>query len=397
MANEFLARNEEVVDGTYRLGPLIRRTVGSTVYETEFGRFNGRLNEDALPTVIKIREVEPAAAEILALQLRNASELDHPNLLKIYATGSSVLNNASIVYVVMERADESLDRVVAERALTRSETREMLLPMLDALEYLHKKGYAHSHLKPSNVLAVNNQLKLSSDGVIRVDDGGSPAEDMRALGALITEVLTDGEVPQPLTDIVRHCLDPDPNIRWSVEQVKSRLMAPALEAVPSPLRAPVETASRSEWIPKWIYAGLAALVLIVALAAMARKKDPAPDAPVPVAAATRQDPPSKALPTPRSSPRSETVPPVPHARGRKADGWSVIVGAYGAREPAEKQMRAMMKKWPNFKISLSEPQAEKTRYLVVLGQNLSEDQAEMLRKRAIDSGLPHDTYIKRVM
>jgi hypothetical protein len=381
MANEFLARNEEIVDGTYRLGPLIRRTVGSTVYETEFG-------EQALPAAIKIREVESMAAET-----PYSSELSHPNLLKIYATGSSVLNNAPVVYIVMERADESLQRVVAERALTRSETREMLVPLLDALEYLHKKGYAHSSLKASNVLALNNQLKLSSDGVIRVDDGGSPAEDMRALGALITEVLTGAEIPQPLADIVRHCLDPDPGTRWTVEQVKARLTAPALEAVPSLRKMPVETVSRSEGIPKWIYAGLAALVLIVALAAMVRKKDPARDAVVPVAAAARQDPPSEAPP----SPRVKAAPPVAQTRGRKANGWSVIVGAYGAHEPAEKRMRAMMKKWPNFKISLSEPQAEKTRYLVVLGQNLSEDQAEALRKRAIDSGLPHDTYIKRVM
>ena len=60
-------------------------------------------------------------------------------------------------------------------------------------------------------------------------------------------------------------------------------------------------------------------------------------------------------------------------------------------------MRTLMSRWPNFHISMSEPQAEKTRYLIVLGQNLSEDQAEALRKRAVESGLPRDTYIKRVM
>jgi hypothetical protein len=41
--------------------------------------------------------------------------------------------------------------------------------------------------------------------------------------------------------------------------------------------------------------------------------------------------------------------------------------------------------------------AEKTHYLLVLGENLSEDQAEALRKRAVESGLPRDTYIKRLM
>ena len=75
----------------------------------------------------------------------------------------------------------------------------------------------------------------------------------------------------------------------------------------------------------------------------------------------------------------------------------MIVGAYGFREPAEKRAREMASKWPNFEISVLEAQSEKTHYLVVLGKNLSEDEAEALRKRAVEAGLPRQTYIKRVM
>jgi hypothetical protein len=60
-------------------------------------------------------------------------------------------------------------------------------------------------------------------------------------------------------------------------------------------------------------------------------------------------------------------------------------------------MHEMMKKWPKFNPGVLQPATDKAHYLVVLGQNLSEDQAEELRKRAVDSGLPHDTYIKRMM
>ncbi len=79
--------------------------------------------------------------------------------------------------------------------------------------------------------------------------------------------------------------------------------------------------------------------------------------------------------------------------------WPVIVATYASRELAEKRMRDMMKRGPKFDIGVFQPLAQKTHYLVVLGQNLSEDQAEELRKRAVDSGLPRkaDTYIKRVM
>jgi tRNA A-37 threonylcarbamoyl transferase component Bud32 len=391
MASEFLARNEEIVDGTYRLGALIRRTVRSVVYETEFG-------EHALPAVIKIRETEGAEAETLIARLRQASELAHPNLLKIYAAGASVLNDVPIVYAVMERADLSLQEVVSERALTESETREMLVPTLEALRYLHKEGYAHSRLSASNVLASKDQLKLSSDSAIRA---GNMADDMRELGALIVLALTqqasNADLQEPFGDIARHCLDPDPGRRWTVEQVQARLAGPAPAVVPPILSVPVESVPPAEetntGIPKWIYAGLAALVLVVLLAAVLRRKD-APVVTTPVVTA----PVTTALPAvAEQAPRVEVAPPVSHQRGRKADGWSVIVGAYGAREPAEKRVRAMMSRWPHFKISVSEGQGEKTRYLVVLGQNLSEDQAEALRKRAVDSGLPRDTYIKRVM
>src|SRR5580698_5490833 len=109
MANEFLSRDDEVVDGSYRLGALINRSIRSTVYKTEFG-------DDGLPAVIKIREYESPGSEELMERWRNAMELAHPNLVKIYATGSSVLNGVPIVYVVMERGDESLNRVLAERA-----------------------------------------------------------------------------------------------------------------------------------------------------------------------------------------------------------------------------------------------------------------------------------------
>jgi hypothetical protein len=433
MANEFLTRNDEIVDGLYRLGALINRSIRSTVYKTEFG-------EHGLRAVIKIREYESSGSEELLERWRNAMELAHPNLLKIYATGSSVLNGVPVVYVVTERADESLHNVLAERALTGDETRELLVPAVAALHYLHRKGYAHSRLRASNVLAVQDQLKLSSDNAIRVNGCGSAAEDMKALGVLIVQALTqqipngDGQsdldilrnAPHPVPDVVRHCLDPDPARRWTAEQVEATLNGPAgkpvlparkpsLEKVPAvvdvhgldpttrPEREDPDEAHSKTGIPKWIYAGLAVLILIVVLSAVMRKRDASAVAVMPPAAVPERTPDAEIAdraasakvpsPAPKPDSRTEAV----GARGRKADGWSVIVAAYASREPAEKRMRDMMRRWPQFNIGVLRPRAEKTLYLVVLGQNLSEEQAETLRRRAVDSGLPRDTYIKRVM
>ncbi len=427
MADEFLSRNDEIVDGLYRLGALIKRSIRSTVYKTEFG-------EDGLPAVIKIRECESSGSEELLEQWRNAMELAHRNLVKIYATGSSVLNGVPIVYVVMERADESLNSVLAERPLTEEETRELLVPAVAALHYLHGRGYAHSGLRASNVLAVQDQLKLSSDNAIRVNDSGSPKADMQALGILIVQALTqqipadDGHLdldilrkaPDPFPDIVRHCLDPDSSRRWTAEQVEAKLKGPSEEQVlprssaeetpfvevhpgVQPQREDSHEIDSKTGIPKWIYAGLAALILIVVLSAVMRKRDAAPVTLLSPSAVAPRTPDAaiadRAAPAevPSPAPKPDQRTAAARARGRKAEGWSVIVATYASRELAEKRVRDMTRRWPKFNIAVSQPPAEKTHYLVVLGQNLSEDEAEELRKRAVDSGLPRDTYIKRVM
>lgn len=197
------------------------------------------------------------------------------------------------------------------------------MPAVAALHYLHKKGYAHSRLSASNVLAVQEQLKLSSDNAIRVNDCGSTTEDMKALGVLIVQALTqqipngDGQseldivrkAPDPIPDIVRHCLDPDSARRWTAEQVEATLKGPAGESVQPTRRPPVEKmpavevhptvrperedpdeAHSKTGIPKWIYAGLAVLILIVVLSAVMRKRDATSVAVVSPAAVTQRTP-----------------------------------------------------------------------------------------------------------
>jgi serine/threonine protein kinase len=433
MTNDFLTRSrDQIIEGTYRLGAVLHHSSTGAVYQTEFG-------DDARLAAIKIRRADTPDSEALLTRWRNAIELSHPNLLRVYAAGSSVLNGIPVIYVVMERAEESLAGVLAERPLSEAETHEMLAPTLAALRYLHKKGYAHTNLRPSNILAIGDLLKLSSDSAAR--NAGSPADDMRALGAVIVEALTqeppkmeeDGSpyilraASEPFTDIVRHCLDPDPARRWTADQVAARLNWGANAAVETAAprdektvrsASPLSYASRDEgedrqenrFGRKWIYAGFAALVLIVLLFGLLRRKEPGPAAAaIPIATKT---PPAETLPPPDSSrsqpatlpspPRDESKPSADplhvskRAVGNPAEGWAVVAATYGSRGPAEKRMREMTRRWPKFEVSVVEQdQAGKTYYLVTLGQNLSENRADSLRKSAVASGLPRDTYIKK--
>src|SRR5208283_4729589 len=97
---------------------------------------------------------------------RAAGQLTHPNLVRVFDAGRWQNNGASVLYVVMELAEEDLSQILPERALTPEEVGEMLPPLLHALAYLHGKGLAHGRIKPSNVLAIGNHLMLSADQIV---------------------------------------------------------------------------------------------------------------------------------------------------------------------------------------------------------------------------------------
>ena len=439
MASESLTRNEELVDGRYRIGAEISRLGRNTVYETEHGD-----NHEA--AVIKVRERDESEGEAPADRWRSAMKLAHPNLLRIYDVGSSTLHDVPVTWAVMEQPDESLEGVLASRPLTTEETREILKSAGEALRHLHEHGYAHSCLSPSNVLAVGDQIKLSSDSVIRTDDDRvSAAEDMKALGTLIVQALTQrvpnghlpGEIPEPFREIAQGCLDPDPATRWTAGQVLARLKKPDIvyplpthqlhvQTAPAPdklenkihaveprAEAPREEESPEETrsgkkIPNWIYAALVALLLTVFVVAGLRKSAPVepartPANPVGTPGNMARQTPAVPAPTPapfsaRETPlRSAPAPSVSGGNQQKSAGWSVIVAAYASRDAAEKRMRTMAARWPRFNPTVLQPATGRTHFVVVLGHNLTQDEADALRKRAVAAGFPHDTYIKNLM
>ncbi|HEU5020655.1 MAG TPA: SPOR domain-containing protein [Bryobacteraceae bacterium] len=437
MANESLTRNEELVDGRYPIKAEISRLGRSTVYETEHG-------DKREPAVIKVRERYESEGEAPADRWRSAMGLAHANLLKIYDVGSSTLRDVPVTWAVMEPPDESLEEVLVARPLSAEETREVVKSTGAALRHLHEHGFAHSCLSPSNVLAVGDRIKLSSDSVLRIDgDRVSAEEDMRALGTLIVQVLTQrvpnghlpGDIPEPFREIARGCLDPDASTRWTAAQVLSRLTKPDVvhplpnhqlhvqanppivrktPAVEAPAEAPRPQQALNEEprdkdrsvkkIPNWIYAALIALLAIVFVAAGLRKKDPpAEHVRTPAPATTAQRTPAAQTPAPQPFSATTTpLPPTPApgvstAAPQTAEGWSVIVAAYAEREAAEKRMRAMAARWPRFNPTVLHPGTGRTHYIVVLGTNLSQEKADALRKRAVAAGFPRDAYIKNLM
>jgi len=269
----------ETVDGLFPLVRCLGGSQHSAVFLTE-RREGERLEKAAIKLI-------PAPLEVGELQLsrwRQAAELSHPRLIPLYEMGRFELRGVPVVYVVMELAEENLAEVIPGRALTPAEAREMLESVLDVLAYLHGKGFVHGHIKPTNIMASRDQLKVSSDGLRRVgellDGPGdqnaydppemargilpmsqvvSPAGDVWSMGMTLVEALTQSlpvvrteeqqdplfpqSLPEPFLDIARHCLIRHAESRWTVAQIAARLEgrapAPQIQTIPPKVPAPV--------------------------------------------------------------------------------------------------------------------------------------------------------------
>ena len=72
-----------------------------------------------------------------------------------------------------------------------------------------------------------------------------------------------------------------------------------------------------------------------------------------------------------------------------------MVASYAREADAAQEAGVLNKRFPQFKPSVFPPSAIDTHYLVIIGSGLSQERAESVRQRAVASGMPPDTYIKK--
>jgi len=314
----------QVVDGQFTLrrylGGGVRGGVQNAAFLTEYG---------ASKAVIKF--VPPSAAQLAAWEA--AAKLEHPHLLRIFAGGEYRLGETDWAYVVTEYADENLALILDERPLTTRETQETVAAVVAALVYLHAKGFVHGALKPSNIMAIGDRVVLSSDTIS--SDSASPADDCLALGVVLKRCVPS--LPAPFSEIVWHCLDPDPRTRWGAARVADRLSELSgviHEAAAGAVAAPPQRSGG--WIS--ISTGLI-LALVAGMIWYGRSKQPEPG--LPPAAPSKSKPAESLVTAPTATQRVSTrvvaqvLPDIPQAalntiRGRVRINVGVSVDPSGS-------------------------------------------------------------------
>jgi TonB family protein len=243
-----------VVDGHFPLRRFLGGSDHSAVFLTEYGELSQK-------AALKFVEANPATAPQVLLRWERAAKLSHPHLLRVFQSGRCQLGGAAMLYVVTEFAEENLSLILPARPLGPAETEYMLRSVLEVLAHLHAQGLVHGRVKPGNIMAVDETLKLASDGVSAFGEkslassptiydppelptaGLSAPGDVWSLGITLVEALTQrpsvGEgirqvdpslpdtVPAPFLEIARQCLRLDPQRRWTVPDIAARLLPTA--------------------------------------------------------------------------------------------------------------------------------------------------------------------------
>ena len=254
----------QLADGRFPLRKLLGVSSNSAVFLTSLEPAGpGEPSPDAAIKLIP----EDAANSDLQLERWNvAAALSHPGLLQIFHFGRCNIDGSPCLYIVTELADEDLGQLLPTRALTADETRGMLAPVLATLDFVHESGLVHAGLKPSNVHAIGDNVKLSADRLVSAGESSSrwplavpyappelvlfPVSDIWSLGVSLCETLTRSmperessgqfaipDLPAPFSEIVRAALVEDVTLRITLDQARALLdpsFVPKRKAVPAP-------------------------------------------------------------------------------------------------------------------------------------------------------------------
>jgi hypothetical protein len=294
---------------------------------------------------------------------QRSRHLRHEHLLQLRDCGRTYAGGVNHIYAVFEYPDDVVASALGQGPLNEEEASGVVKAALSGLRYLHAQGMVHSGLDADHVVAVGESVKLAADSLHESLAPEDRAQDYRQLKELARQL----RAPHPADEMLLAEID-------QAIAPYSPVTSPALAP---PLRHRDQEGSEPKTFPKWIFAGIAALLLLILAFNLRGRKDGVP------------------VPAP-SAPTVERVAPLPAPAAAQPvqPAWRVIAFTYGSRDAASKKASQVNRRWPDLNASVFVPKDRKGYYLVALGGRMKHEEATRLQRKARSLGLPRDTYVQ---
>ncbi|MGZ3459432.1 MAG: serine/threonine-protein kinase, partial [Archangium sp.] len=173
-------------------------------------------------------------ARSLAAEFKALTSLRHPHVIHVLDYG---FDEEQRPYLTMELLTGAKTLVEAGRGQPPRVQLELLVQLLQALAYMHRRGFIHRDLKPANVLVVGGQVKVLDFGLALAHErsephgaAGTPAymapelfqgepasesSDLFSVGLMARRMMAGGQEPEPrLAEILQRLMAADRRERY---------------------------------------------------------------------------------------------------------------------------------------------------------------------------------------
>jgi hypothetical protein len=277
---------------------LERFLIGERVGQGGFGVVH-RAWDQSLDRPVAVKEIATGDARRVQREAHAAGRLNHPGIVTLFEFGAE----RSRTYLISELVEgATLRELIEDRAISDRDVAVVGSELCGALAHAHGRGVVHRDIKPENVIVSEGsletgrgrgQVKLMDFGIAAIAgaptltatgqmlgtlayiapeqaEGGrtgpaadvyalainlyecwsggnpvardTPAATVRAIGADIAPLASERpDLPRGATEIVDACLDPEPQNRPTVAELKTTLvevgdLIDPTRAVPAPVR-----------------------------------------------------------------------------------------------------------------------------------------------------------------
>jgi serine/threonine protein kinase len=246
-SNEHPFEPGELLDGRFRIVREVAQGGMGVVYEAMDEKLERRIALKCAKTGFRKR---------LPPEVRNATEISHPNVCKLFEIHTASTNQGEIDFLTMEFLDgETLAARLAGGPIPGKDARAIALQLCAGLAEAHRNQVIHGDLKSNNVILTTGPMGairavITDFGLARKPEAaqatapsgqmaGTPdymapelwkggkasiASDIYALGVILSQLGSGW--PQNRT--VARCLDPDPLRRFREADEVAQAFSPAI-------------------------------------------------------------------------------------------------------------------------------------------------------------------------